>query len=658
MKRITEIEFVNYKAFYQSGAENKIIIPDGKSVLIYGENGSGKSSIYEGLKQFFNSSDNTIDVTPSRHIAVSKTRIENEGTESQREVSNEVAVKITFADNAGTEQRIFGVPNSNLQGTNYIAQANLLNSFLSYRELLRTYLMENPRDRTEFRLKFAQLLIEVVLSKQMNSVTLKTFQKSWDDLFIPRAWYKEDSLKKFTQGLEKEIRNINLLLPFVLNYFETGFNVQLTLTKSEIEKYYSTKSESTGKNPICEVDLKVFLNGENIENDEENHLTVLNEARLSALAISIYFASLINTPQDNYDYKILFLDDIFIGLDMSNRLPLLEILKNFKKPIIESYLDEAHDNIIIERIREVDGIKQTESVPFFKNYQTFITTYDRFWFEVAKKELETKSNGLWQYLELFSNKRDGNTFNTPLVYSSLNFLQRADYYFNKKEYPECVNNLRKALEARIKLLLPSNKHLNEYEEVVTGEKIIKPLRTLNEYLTAFIKYCSENGIDATELVDLKNLKDWYFNPFSHDNIGTPIFTRELNIAKSLVERIGNFEFSVLLPAATNLYFRFDNGSGQTREYKIELQENLRWIKSIDGNILTNPVIQCYEWTQNNIAASVSWKVNGGNPLRLVSFYNNKLNHLMHQDETHNVSMSLLWDELKQIVNDQPLSSLL
>lgn len=53
MRRITSIEFVNYKAFYRSGNENKIIIPQGKSVLFYGENGSGKSSIYEGLKQFF-----------------------------------------------------------------------------------------------------------------------------------------------------------------------------------------------------------------------------------------------------------------------------------------------------------------------------------------------------------------------------------------------------------------------------------------------------------------------------------------------------------------------------------------------------------------------------------------------------------------------------
>src|SRR5690606_8780256 len=111
-----------------------------------------------------------------------------------------------------------------------------------------------------------------------------------------------------------------------------------------------------------------------------------------------------------------------------------------------------------------------------------------------------------------------------------------------------------------------------------------------------------------------NLKDWYFNPFSHDNIETPIFKRELDLAKTLVERLESFEFLILLPATTKLYFQFDDGAGQRREYKVELQENLRWIKSLDGNIITNAAIQCYEWTHNADAPQqVAWTMNGNNP---------------------------------------------
>ncbi|KAA9349571.1 AAA family ATPase [Larkinella humicola] len=658
MKRITEIKFINYKAFYQNSDANIIKIPAGKSVLIYGENGSGKSSIYEGLKQFFNSSDNTIQVTPSRHVAVPRTRAqrENEGTpeEIEREVLNEVAVKVTFTDDTGSEEKTFGTPNNNILGTIYIAQANLLNSFLSYRELLRTYLMDNLRDRTEFRRRFANLLIENILAKQKNSATQRAYISSWEALFAPRVWYKELNLRTFAKGLKLDIHRINLILNEILKYFEPNLNVNLVLVSTDIDYIYSAKRNRIGKYPICEVDLVVNLFGLETENDEENHLTVLNEARLSALAISIYLTALINTPQDNFDFKILFLDDIFIGLDMSNRLPLLEILKNFKKPIIEQFVDVDNDNIIIERILYIDGIIQTEPEPFFKTYQIFISTYDRFWFQVAKNWFETKSKDKWCYLELFTNQKPALPFNTPILYNSLDYLQKAEYHYQKHDYPSCANYLRKELEKRIKELLPENEHYREYIDNETGIKEIKKLRTLSQFLEKFISYCENNGINASELSDLKNLKDWYLNPFSHDNIGTPIFKRELDLAKILVHQIGKFQFKILLEAGSRLFFNFDNQAGQTRNYKIELQENLRWIESKDGNLLTNPIIQCYEWTMNAVVeVDPIWR-----NAKLFQFYNSKWKALLRQPQIDNVPMETFWNELYELTSGRSLITMI
>jgi hypothetical protein len=293
------------------------------------------------------------------------------------------------------------------------------------------------------------------------------------------------------------------------------------------------------------------------------------------------------------------------------------------------------------------------------NYQIFISTYDRFWFSVAKNWFETKSNGKWSYFEMFANQKGGLTFNTPLIYTSLNNLQKANYHYSKHDYPSCANHLRKALEERLKILLPQNEHYAEYTDAETGIAEIKKLKTLNQYLEKFISYCDNNGIDASELVDLKNLKDWYFNPFSHDNIQTPIFKRELDIAKTLVEKIGKFEFIILLPASERLYFNLDNAAGQTRNYKLELQENLRWIKSVDGNKLTNPVIQCYEWTQNADAPQqVAWTLNGGHPLRLISFYNNKWKHLLGDHELPNVDMAVLWNAFHGLISNNSLATLI
>lgn len=663
MKRITQIEFVNYKAFYQSGEENKIVIPEGKNVLLYGENGSGKSSIYEGLKQFFNSSDNTIAVIPSRHIAVpqSVTIKENEGVpeETEKEVLNEVSVKITFNDGTSDEIKTFGIPISNTRGTDYIAKANLLNSFLSYRELLRTYLMDDLRDKTEFRRKFANLLIENILAKQINSVTQRTYINSWETLFAPRTWYKEENLEKFANGLRLDIHRINLILNEILKYFEPNLDVKLSLESSDIDYIYSNRYDRKGKYPICEVDLKIKLFGVETENDEENHLTVLNEARLSALAISIYLASLINTPQNNFEYKILFLDDIFIGLDMNNRLPLLKILENFKKPVVEQFVDEANDNAIVERLKKVRDVIQTEAEPFFKDYQIFISTYDRFWFQVAKDWFEIKSKNKWCCLELFANQKPNLTFSTPLLQNSLNYLEKANYHYFKHDYPSCANNLRKALEKRIKELLPSNEHYGEYPNRETGVTEIKKLRTLSQYLDKFIGYCETNGINASELADLKNLKDWYFNPFSHDNIETPIFKRELDLAKELVKKFETFEFYILLEAGEKLYFNFDNGAGETRNYKIELQENLRWIKSTDGNKLTNPIIQCYEWTHNaNAPQSVNWTMNRNSSLRLINFYNNKWRGFTQHQDIPDVAMTALWNALHEQTSNNSLATLI
>src|SRR5262245_61370224 len=55
--KIKKIEISNYKAFYGKHEFNV----DGKNLFIYGENGSGKSSFYYALKDFFQSSLETIN---------------------------------------------------------------------------------------------------------------------------------------------------------------------------------------------------------------------------------------------------------------------------------------------------------------------------------------------------------------------------------------------------------------------------------------------------------------------------------------------------------------------------------------------------------------------------------------------------------------------
>ena len=56
MVRITKIEIKNFKAF--RGPDEIDLGENGNNLLLYGENGSGKTSLYEALKFFLESSEN------------------------------------------------------------------------------------------------------------------------------------------------------------------------------------------------------------------------------------------------------------------------------------------------------------------------------------------------------------------------------------------------------------------------------------------------------------------------------------------------------------------------------------------------------------------------------------------------------------------------
>ena len=98
---------------------------------------------------------------------------------------------------------------------------------------------------------------------------------------------------------------------------------------------------------------KFSLTVEFFDKDIREHHRFLNEAKLSAIAISIYFSSILLQPES--ELKILALDDVLIGLDMSNRLPVLDVL------------DED-----------------------FADYQIFLTTYDKAWYEIVQA-----AHGTW-----------------------------------------------------------------------------------------------------------------------------------------------------------------------------------------------------------------------------------------------------------------------
>ncbi len=102
--------------------------------------------------------------------------------------------------------------------------------------------------------------------------------------------------------------------------------------------------------------------------------TFLNESRLSALGLALYLAGRFQVVPANSSelgagntgpLKLLVLDDVLMGIDHSNRLPLLRLLEQR-----------------------------------FADWQIVLLTHDRVWFEMARHEIWSKS--AWSCLEMFT----------------------------------------------------------------------------------------------------------------------------------------------------------------------------------------------------------------------------------------------------------------
>ena len=153
---------------------------------------------------------------------------------------------------------------------------------------------------------------------------------------------------------------------------------------------------------------QILLKVKFFDRDIPLHHRFLNEAKLSAIAIAIYLSSILIQPES--DLKILALDDVLIGLDMSNRLPMIDILEEY-----------------------------------FSDYQIFFLTYDRIWYEIVRQQTEDSK---WKYAEFYFSKTD--EYEIPRYVEDRAYLEKAKEYFAANDYKACAIYLRTAFEEIIK----------------------------------------------------------------------------------------------------------------------------------------------------------------------------------------------------------------
>ena len=129
--RITKICIKNFRAFY--GSHSISLDRDGKNLMLFGENGSGKSSFYYALKTFFEASGKPVNMVALENIFIPA---------SER---GSCEIKVTLKESStstGTTEVSISKANPEINGRErtMIASANKVKGFFDYKSLLKTHL--------------------------------------------------------------------------------------------------------------------------------------------------------------------------------------------------------------------------------------------------------------------------------------------------------------------------------------------------------------------------------------------------------------------------------------------------------------------------------------------------------------------------------------
>ncbi len=441
--KITQIELTNFRAFY--GSNNVIRLKDGKSLLVLGENGSGKSSLYFALKDFFEAYDKGLDITgtPYRNLFAT---------------TDETSVKLQFED--GNTYEWSNTRNSphNLTSQNF----EVIKGFVDYKSLLQTYFFQQKNNRVNI----FDFIVEEVLADHLPLSANRTIKEQWDGVTanIPKRNTKlalislSSRIENFNANLDFSLKELEKQAQEILDTFQMNLTLSLNFGRVNYNKAKALKDKAI-ENKLVNLRVKFY------DQDRENHHQYLNEAKLSAIAIALYFAAFLIRPEGKL--KILALDDVLIGLDIANR--------DFVVKIVDKY---------------------------FKDFQVFIFTYDEVWFDRLQAQFA-------DWCKLTFHTVDNCGFEIPVVKDQQNYISKAEGFLSNGDTRSAANMARQYFEDIAKGFCQKKDIKIKYRRKA------KELM-LNDFWGE-IKTSTKITLDAQLVTDINANITTIYNPLSHGN---------------------------------------------------------------------------------------------------------------------------------------------
>lgn len=539
MPAINRIHICGFKAF-PNDFELQL---EGKNLLMYGENGSGKSSIYYALHCMFQA--------PLKPDA-GKKYFDPASEQHLKNLNNlDVDSKI-WIDFDGRHPFIYNIDKEGYQftllGGKHPLPAQINGCFVNHQFLFHFFNFRNSQ-----RINLFPVFIKDILPFCKDDNTGLHIGEMYDEItasIIKKGRHIHpdyiSNIEYFNKAVKKVVEDINIYASDRYNEsfkdeddnelvirlrYDSNFDkpeddtneywlkydniIELVKENGEIKERKSSYKKLN--EPFIGLEISEKMPDGNLRKIVKPH-TYFNEAKLTAIALSVRFALLnIEKPADG---RFLALDDMLISLDMSNRAKVVDFLLKISD-----------------------------------KYKIYLFTHDKMFFEYFKHKTK-KNQDAWVYKEIYMDDDK-----TPYIRNSEDYLGQAEHYIKQHEYEIAGNFLRKEAEAFCKDFLPKKKQL-------TGDFAHLDL---NGLIMNCKDYAAESGIiDISIFNELDEHRKFILNPSSHDSYDVAKYGHEVKRCLQTLRKLREIIIKPFLKFGGQVEFTLKTPEPRISEYKFRL----------------------------------------------------------------------------------------
>ncbi len=440
--RLQKIEIINFKAFREFTLDL-----DGRHLLVYGDNGAGKSSLYWALYTFLQSARKPEHSISKYFDPTHDERLLN--IHEQAVVTPRPGkIILTLRDTGTNTDSTYTISQADHGTFNQptILKGDLASDFITYRFFFGFSDFRNSETFNIWPLFEKEILPFCVSTGGTSPIDY------WNAIKLgnpnPHAsrglggTYSYDEFRAKTAAFAGILPGIvDSISAEAQKFYDAHFAVH-DPAKVTLKLGMTTPPLATGTSrddfqfEMPQIEFGIQIDGKTVPRPQ----AFLNEAKMTQLALSVRFAaSIVNLHES--DLKLLVLDDLLVSLDMSNRMKVVEIL-----------LSDAA----------------------LANYQKIVLTHDIGLFEEFKRTIGA-NHQMWLFQKLVGTAKNG-----PKANNVKSPLEMAQHFLANDQIPECGNQLRKCVEANLTSFLDQAKQRKGLTSLVDREAFASLHQKLNE----------------------------------------------------------------------------------------------------------------------------------------------------------------------------------